>query len=91
MGKRGHPRPINHHTSIEAAGSWGPRRSALALWLRLGAKFERALGPGAIVGVLGMGVPRLASLRPVAWLRQRPGMAQLQQQRLKTLARGQAS
>ena len=29
---------------------------------------ERALGPGATVGILGMGVPRLACLRPAAWL-----------------------
>ena len=46
----------------------GTRRSALDLWLRLEAKPERALGPGATVSVLGMGVPRLACLRPMAWL-----------------------
>ena len=36
----------------------------------------RALGPGATVGVLGTGVPRLACLRPAAWLHQQPGTAQ---------------
>ena len=43
------------------------------------------------VGVLGTGVPRLACLRPAAWLSQWPRMARLHQQTLKTLARGQAS
>ena len=43
------------------------------------------------VGVLGTGVPRLACLRPTAWLHQRPRTAHLHQQTLKTLARGQAS
>ena len=43
------------------------------------------------VGVLGTGVPRLACLRPTAWLHQRPCTAHLHQQTLKTLARGQAS
>ena len=38
-----------------------------------------------------MGVPRLACLRPMAWLHQRPCMAHLHQRTLKTLARGQAS
>ena len=28
-----------------------------------------------LVSVLGTGVPRLACLRPMAWLRRRPGMA----------------
>ena len=91
MGKRRRRRPINRHASAEAAGGWGPRRSALALLLRLEAKFERALGPGPTVGVLGTGVPRLACLRPMAWLHQRPGTTQLWQQQLKTLVRGQAS
>ena len=90
MGKRRRPRPINHHVSTKAAGCWGPRRSALAPWLRLETKFERALGPGATVGILGTGVPRLACLQPMAWLHQRPCMAHLHQQTLKTLARGQA-
>ena len=40
---------------IKAAGGQGPRCSALALWLRLEAKSERALGSGATVGVLGRG------------------------------------
>ena len=43
------------------------------------------------VGVLGMGVARLACLRPTAWLLQRPGTDHLHQQTLKTLARCQAS
>ena len=38
-----------------------------------------------------MGVPRLACLRPAAWLKQRPGMARLHQPKLKTLAKGEAS
>ena len=46
---------------------------------------------GKSVGVLGTGVPRLACLRPAAWLKGRPSMAHLQQHKLKTLARGQAS
>ena len=44
-----------------------------------------------VVDVLGMGVPRLACLRPVAWLKGGPTTAHLHQHRLKTLARGQAS
>ena len=43
------------------------------------------------VGVLGTGVPRLACMRPAAWLKQRPSTARLHQPKLKTLARGQAS
>ena len=38
-----------------------------------------------------MGVPRLACLRPVAWLKGWPNTAHLHQHELKTLARGQAS
>src|SRR3954464_16014477 len=55
------------------------------------AKFGCALGPGATVGVLGTGVPRLACLWPVAWLKGGPSAAHLHQHRPKTLARGQAS
>ena len=43
------------------------------------------------VGVLGTGVPRLAYLRPAAWLKEWPSTAHLHQHMLKTLARGQAS
>ena len=43
------------------------------------------------VGVLGTGVPRLACLRPTAWLSKRACTAHLHQQVLKTLTRGQAS
>ena len=43
------------------------------------------------VGVLGTGVPRLACLRPAAWLKWGPNAAQLHHLKLKTLARGQAS
>ena len=43
------------------------------------------------ISVLGTGVPRLACLRPVAWLKGGPSTAHLHQHRLKTLARGQAS
>ena len=91
VGKRRRPRPINCHASTKAAGCWGPRRSALALWLRLEAKPEHALGPGATVGILGTGVPRLACMRPMAWLCERARTAHLHQQAFKTLARGQAS
>ena len=91
VGKRRRPRPINRHASTKAAGYWGPRGSALSLWLPLEAKSERALGPGATVGVLGTGFPRLACLRPMVWLHSRPSTARLHQQILKTLARGQAS
>ena len=38
-----------------------------------------------------MGVPRLACLRPAAWLKERHSTAHLHQHMLKTLARGQAS
>ena len=38
-----------------------------------------------------MGVPRLACLRPAAWLKWGPSAAHLHQLKLKTLARGQAS
>src|SRR3954464_414313 len=43
-----------------------------------------------IVGVLGTGVPRLACLRPAAWLKRGPSTSHLHQHRPKTLARGQA-
>ena len=43
------------------------------------------------VGVLGTGVPRLACLRPTAWLCERARTAHLHRQAFKTLARGQAS
>src|SRR3954469_16883625 len=39
----------------------------------------RALGPEATVGVLGTGVPRLACLRPAAWLKWGPSAAHLHQ------------
>ena len=38
------------------------------------------------VGVLGMRVPRLACLRPAAWLKGWPSTARLHQPKLKTLA-----
>ena len=38
-----------------------------------------------------MGVPRLACLRPAAWLKGGPSTAHLHQHKSKTLARGQAS
>ena len=43
------------------------------------------------VGILGTGVPRLACLRPMAWLHRRPCTTHLRQRTLKTLARGQAT
>ena len=49
------------------------------------------MGPGATIGVLGTVVPRLACLRPAAWLKEWPSTAHLHQHMLKTLARGQAS
>ena len=52
---------------------------------------QARLGPGATVGVLGTWVPRLACLRPAAWLKGWPSTAHLHQHELKTLARGQAS
>ena len=55
------------------------------------AKPGRALGPGATVGVLGTGVPRLACLRPAGWLKGGPSTPQLHQHGPNTLARGQAS
>ena len=91
VGKRRRPRPINHHASTEAAGFWGPRHFELDPWLRCQAKPACTLGPGATVGVLGTGVPRLACLRPAAWLKGGPSAAHLHQHKPKTLARGQAS
>ena len=44
-----------------------------------------------VVGILGMGVPRLACLRPAVWLKGGPSTARLHQHKPKTLARGQAS
>src|SRR3954467_4429549 len=52
---------------------------ALALSPLGTAKSMRALGPGATVGVLGTGVPRLACLRPAAWLKWGPSVAHLHQ------------
>ena len=85
------PTSNKSHASTKAAGCWGLRRSALALWLRLEAKFERTLGLGATVGVLGTRVLRLACLRPTAWLCWQACTAHLHQQGIQTLVRGQAS
>ena len=46
------------------------------------------LGPGATVGILGTGVPRLACLRPAVWLKWWPSTGHLHRLELKTLARG---
>ena len=48
-------------------------------------------GTTTTVGVLGTGVPRLACLRPAAWLKGGPARPIFTNTRLKTLARGQAS
>ena len=66
VGKRRRPRPINRHASTEAAGFWGPWCFELDPWLRREAKPARTLCPGANVGVLETGVPRLACLQPTA-------------------------
>src|SRR4051812_43448523 len=50
-----------------------------------------SLASNVTVGVPGTGVPRLACLRPAAWLKWGPSAAHLHQHKLKTLARGQAS
>ena len=91
MGKRRHPRPINHHASTEAADFWGLWRFELDPWLRHEAKPERTLGPGATIGVLGMGVPKLACLRPAAWLSQQAVRPIFINKASKTLMRVQAS
>ena len=52
---------------------------------------DHYLGPGATIGVLATGVPRLACLQLAAWLKQWPSTARLHQPYLKTLARGHAS
>ena len=91
VGKRRRPRPINRHASTEAAGFWGPRCSELDPWHRREAKPERTLGPGATVGVLGTGVPRLACLRPAAWLNQQAVRPIFINMASKTPARVQAS
>ena len=49
------------------------------------------MGPGATVGVLGTGVPRLACLRPAAWLSQQAVRPIFIKKASKTLTRGQAS
>ena len=43
-----------------------------------------------LVGILGTRVPRLACLRPAAWLKEWPSAAHLCRHKLKNLARGQA-
>ena len=87
MGKRRRPRPINHHALTKATCYWGPWYSTLAPWLRLEAKPERALDLGSTVGVLGMGVPRLACLQPTAWLSQQAVRPIFINKASKTLAR----
>ena len=91
VGKRRRPRPINRHASTEAAGFWGPRCSEHDPWLHREAKPERTLGPGATVGVLGTGVPRLACLRPTLWLSQQAVRPIFINKASKTLARVLAS
>ena len=66
-GRQRRPRPVDHHTSTEAAGFWGPRCSKLDPWLHRKVKPTRTLGPRATVSVLGTGVPILACLWPAAW------------------------
>src|SRR3954466_11127746 len=91
MGELCRPRPINRHAAPKAAGCEGPRRFALALSLLGMAKSMHALGPGATVGVLGTGVPRLACLRPAGWLKGGPARPIFINTRPNTLARGQSS
>ena len=55
-----------------------------------GDESEVSVTQAQLVGVLGMGVPRLACLWPAACLKWGPSEAQLHQLKLKTLARGQA-
>ena len=86
VGKQRRPRPINRHASTEAAGFWGPRCSKLDPWLRHEAKPACTLGTGATVGVLGTGVPRLACLRPAAWLSQQAVRPIFTNKASKTLA-----
>ena len=50
-----------------------------------------SLGPGATVGVLGTGVPKLACLQPTAWLSQQAVRPIFINKASKTLARVQAS
>ena len=64
VGKRRRPRPINHHASTEAAGYWGPRRSALDPWLRLEAKPKRASGPGLLSAFWERGSPDFPACGP---------------------------
>ena len=91
VGKRRRPCPVSRHASINVAGYWGPRRSALDPWLCREAKYERALGPGATIGILGTGVPRVACLWPAAWLSQQAVRPIFINKASKTLARGRAS
>ena len=65
----------------------GPRCSELDPWRRREAKPERTLGPGATVGILGTGVPRLACLRPTSWLSQQAVRPIFINKASKTLAR----
>ena len=90
VGKWRRARPINRHASTEAAGFWGPRCSVLDPWLLREAKPERTLGPRATVGALGTGVPRLACLRPTAWLSQQAVWPIFINKTSRTLAKGQA-
>ena len=91
MGKRRRPCPINRHASTEAAGFWGPRRSALDLWLRLEAKPERALGPGLLSAFWKWGSPDLPACGPRRGYASRPVRPIFIDKAYKTLARGQAS
>ena len=78
--RQSRPQAIGARGTPHLALGFASKPSLSAPWAR-----------GATIGILGMGVPRLACLRPRAWLIQRPGMTHLHQQTLKTLARGLAS
>ena len=54
-------------------------------------KIGAAGGATPCVSILGTGVPRLACLRPMAWLCNWASTTHLHQQAFKTLTRGQAS
>ena len=91
VGKRRRPCPINRHASTEAAGFWG--RGAPYLTLGSAAKPSPSApwARGLLSGFWEWGCPDLPAYGPRSWPHQRPGTAHLQQQQLKTLARGQAS
>ena len=91
MGKQRRPRPINRHASTKAAGHWGPRRSAVALWFASKPSPSAPWARGLLSAFWERGSPDLPACSPRRGCASRPVRTIFINKAFKTLARGQAS